>query len=159
MYLLEQLNSFNWSMQSVIIFRLAIAAFLASLIGWERDRAGKAAGTRTMALVGTSAALIVAIGEVLNRELPFGDPTRALHAVVTGIGFLGAGLIFMGNRSNQIKGVTTSATVFTTACMGVAVGLGFVWTGIAFTAITVFVLRSTQIFNTVYFWRRYEDED
>lgn len=78
-----------------------------------------------MALVGTSAALIVSIGEVLNRELPFGDPTRALHAEVTGIGFLGAGLIFMGNRSNQIEGVTTSATVFTTACLGVSVGLGF----------------------------------
>lgn len=153
---MDGLNSFSWSIQLIIIVRVLIGALLASLIGWERDRAGKAAGTRTMALVGVSATLIVAIGEVLNRELEFGDPTRALHAVVTGIGFLGAGLIFLGGRSNQIKGVTTAATVFTTACMGVAVGLGFIWTGIAFTLVTVTILRSTQIFERATFRRRKE---
>jgi putative Mg2+ transporter-C (MgtC) family protein len=149
---MEELNSFSWSIQLTIIVRILVSAFLASLIGWERDRAGKAAGTRTMSLVGISATLIVAVGEVLNREMQWGDPTRALHAVVTGIGFLGAGLIFLGNRS--IKGVTTSATVFTTAAMGVAVGLGFVWTAIAFTVVTVFILRSTQIIDRAHFRRR-----
>lgn len=124
---------------------MAIAALLGAVIGWERDRAGKAAGTRTMALVGTSAAVVVAIGEVLNQEANLGDPTRALHAVVTGIGFLGAGLIFTVERSKEIQGVTTAATVFSTACMGIAIGLGFFLAGAAF-ALTIFIiLRSTHL--------------
>jgi len=98
-----------------------------------------------MALVGTSSALVVAIGEVLNEGSDFGDPTRALHAVVTGIGFLGAGLIFTIERSKEIQGVTTAATVFSTACMGIAVGLGFYITAGAFALTIIIVLRSTHI--------------
>ena len=150
---MNAINSFTWDMQVTIIIRVVIVALLAGLIGWERDRAGKAAGTRTMALVGISATLIVAIGEVLNRELNLGDPTRALHAVVTGIGFLGAGLIFTSGKSNEIQGVTTSATVFTTACMGVAVGLGFLWSAAAFTVITVVILRSTHLMEKAHLKR------
>lgn len=150
---MNAINSFTWDMQVTIIIRVVIVALLAGLIGWERDRAGKAAGTRTMALVGISATLIVAIGEVLNRELNLGDPTRALHAVVTGIGFLGAGLIFTSGKSNEIQGVTTSATVFTTACMGVAVGLGFLWSAVAFTVITVVILRSTHLMEKAHLKR------
>lgn len=150
---MHTINSISWSLQLVIISRVALVALLAGLIGWERDRAGKAAGTRTMALVGISATLIVAIGEVLNTQQHLGDPTRALHAVVTGIGFLGAGLIFTSEKSNQIQGVTTSATVFTTACMGVAVGLGFLWSAVAFTAITVIILRSTHLMEKAHLKR------
>ena len=150
---MNSINAFTWDAQQTVIIRVAIVAVLAGLIGWERDRAGKAAGTRTMALVGISATLIVAIGEVLNRQLGLGDPTRALHAVVTGIGFLGAGLIFTSEKSNQIQGVTTSATVFTTACMGVAVGLGFLWSAIAFTVITVIILRSTHLMEKAHLKR------
>ena len=107
-----------------------------------------------MALVGISATLIVAIGEVLNRSMHLGDPTRALHAVVTGIGFLGAGLIFTTGKSNEIQGVTTSATVFTTACMGVAVGLGFLWTAVFFTLVTVIILRSTFLMERAHLRRQ-----
>ena len=138
-------NTISLEQQLTIIIRVAIVAILAGLIGWERDRAGKAAGTRTMALVGLSSTLIVAIGEVLNINFGMGDPTRALHAVVTGIGFLGAGLIFTTRKSNETQGVTTSATVLTTACMGIAVGLGFLFTAIFFTIVTVIILRSTQL--------------
>lgn len=148
------INSFSFDDQLTIALRVAVVAVLAGLIGWERDRAGKAAGTRTMALVGISATLIVAIGEVLNRSMNLGDPTRALHAVVTGIGFLGAGLIFTSGKSNEIQGVTTSATVFTTACMGIAVGLGFLWTAIFFTLITVVILRSTHLMERAHLRRQ-----
>ena len=112
---MRDINSFSTAIQLAIVGKVLIAAVLASMIGWERDRAGKAAGTRTMALVGISATAVVAIGEALNSQFNLGDPTRALHAVVTGIGFLGAGLIFTSGKSNEIQGVTTSATVFTTA--------------------------------------------
>ena len=130
--------------QLTVIINAALAAVLGSIIGWERDRAGKSAGPRTMALVGSSAAAVVAIGAVLDINADFGDPTRAMHAVITGIGFLGAGLIFT-NLSGGTQGVTTAATVFATAAMGSAVGLGFQVAGLGFTLIILAILRSTQV--------------
>jgi putative Mg2+ transporter-C (MgtC) family protein len=134
--------------QYIVIINAAIAAILGSVIGWERDRAGKSAGPRTMALVGSASAAVVAIGAVLDKNAQFGDPTRALHAIITGIGFLGAGLIFT-NRSGGTQGVTTAATVFATAAMGVAVGLGFQIAGVGFTLIILAILRSTQVIEAV----------
>jgi putative Mg2+ transporter-C (MgtC) family protein len=134
--------------QLTVIIDAAIAAVLGSIIGWERDRAGKSAGPRTMALVGSSSAAVVAVGAVLGVDASFGDPTRALHAVITGIGFLGAGLIFT-NRIGGTQGVTTAATVFATAAMGVAVGLGFQVAGLGLTIIILAILRSTQVLEAV----------
>jgi putative Mg2+ transporter-C (MgtC) family protein len=128
------LESVDLWQQATVIIDAAIAAILGSIIGWERDRAGKSAGPRTMALVGASAAGIVAIGAVLDKT----------SAIITGIGFLGAGLIFT-NRSAGIQGVTTAATVFATAAMGCAVGLGFQVAGVGMTIIILIVLRSTQV--------------
>jgi putative Mg2+ transporter-C (MgtC) family protein len=142
---MKDLGAYSIDIQLLVTLKMVIAATLGAIIGWERDRAGKSAGTRTMALVGTSSALVVAIGEVLNEGSEFGDPTRALHAVVTGIGFLGAGLIFTIERSREIQGVTTAATVFSTACMGIAVGLGFYITAGAFALTIIIILRSTHI--------------
>ncbi|CAB4952666.1 unannotated protein [freshwater metagenome] len=134
--------------QYVVVINAALAAVLGSIIGWERDRAGKSAGPRTMALVGSASAAVVAIGAVLDLNADFGDPTRAMHAVITGIGFLGAGLIFT-NRSGGTQGVTTAATVFATAGMGVAVGLGFQIAGVGLTVIILAILRSTQVLEAV----------
>jgi putative Mg2+ transporter-C (MgtC) family protein len=134
--------------QYVVVINAALAAVLGSIIGWERDRAGKSAGPRTMALVGSASAAVVAIGAVLDVQADFGDPTRAMHAVITGIGFLGAGLIFT-NRSGGTQGVTTAATVFATAAMGVAVGLGFQIAGVGLTIIILAILRSTQVLEAV----------
>ena len=134
--------------QVVVVINAALAAVLGSIIGWERDRAGKSAGPRTMALVGSASAAVVAIGAVLDLKADFGDPTRAMHAVITGIGFLGAGLIFT-NRSGGTQGVTTAATVFATAATGVAVGLGFQVAGLGLTIIILAILRSTQVLEAV----------
>lgn len=139
------LHSIDMWLQLSVIIDAMIAAVLGSLIGWERDRAGKSAGPRTMALVGSASAAIVAIGAVLNMQAKFGDPTRALHAIITGIGFLGAGLIFTDKHSTGIQGVTTAATVFSTAAVGVAVGLGFQVVGAGLTLIILIILRSTQV--------------
>ncbi len=138
------MNSVDLWLQATIIINTAIAAVLGSIIGLERDRAGKAAGPRTMALIAASSASIVAIGAVLNINSEFGDPTRALHAIMTGIGFLGAGLIFT-NKVSGIQGITTAATVFSTAAMGVSVGLGFQVVGLGLTIIILSILRSTQV--------------
>ncbi|MGI9144291.1 MAG: MgtC/SapB family protein [Candidatus Planktophila sp.] len=149
------LHSVDLWQQATVIVDAAIAAVLGSIIGWERDRAGKSAGPRTMALVGTSAAGIVAIGAILDKAANYGDPTRALHAIITGIGFLGAGLIFT-NRSSGIQGVTTAATVFATASMGCAVGLGFQVAGIGMTIIILVILRSTQVLEKATALRNHE---
>jgi putative Mg2+ transporter-C (MgtC) family protein len=139
------LHSIDIWLQLSVIIDAMIAAVLGSLIGWERDRAGKSAGPRTMALVGSASAAIVAIGAVVGAQAQFGDPTRALHAIITGIGFLGAGLIFTDKHSTGIQGVTTAATVFSTAAVGVAVGLGFQVVGAGLTLIILIILRSTQV--------------
>ena len=131
-----------WEQMSIII-DTGIAALIGSIIGWERDRAGKSAGPRTMALVGASSAAIVAVGSFLDAHSPAGDPTRSLHAIITGIGFLGAGLIFTDKRSG-IQGVTTAATIFATASVGVTIGLGFQVLGVGFAIIILVILRSTQ---------------
>ena len=133
------LHSIDIWLQLSVIIDAMLAAVLGSLIGWERDRAGKSAGPRTMALVGSASAAIVAIGAVLDVQAQFGDPTRALHAIITGIGFLGAGLIFTDKHSTGIQGVTTAATVFSTAAVGVAVGLGFQIVGAGLTLIILIV--------------------
>ena len=139
------LHSIDIWLQVSVIIDAMIAGVLGSLIGWERDRAGKSAGPRTMALVGSASAAIVAIGAVVGAQAQFGDPTRALHAIITGIGFLGAGLIFTDKHSTGIQGVTTAATVFSTAAVGVAVGLGFQVVGAGLTLIILIILRSTQV--------------
>ena len=139
------LHSIDLWQQATVIIDAMIAAVLGSLIGWERDRAGKSAGPRTMALVGSASAAIVAIGAVMDVQAQYGDPTRALHAIITGIGFLGAGLIFTDKHSTGIQGVTTAATVFSTAAVGVAVGLGFQVVGAGLTIIILIILRSTQV--------------
>ena len=139
------LHSIDVWQQLTVIINASIAAFLGSLIGWERDRAGKSAGPRTMALVGSASAAIVTIGAIIDDASRNGDSARALHAIITGIGFLGAGLIFMDKHSTGIQGVTTAATVFSTAAVGVAVGLGFQVAGGGLTLIILIILRSTQV--------------
>ena len=149
-------GSVAFSSQLLVVINAAIAAVLGSAIGWERDRAGKSVGPRTMALVGASAAAIVCIGKILDTNSKLGDPTRALHAIITGIGFLGAGLIFQ-TRDSGTKGVTTAATVFATAAMGCAVGLGFQIASVGMTLIILIVLRSTHMLE-ITANRRHEDE-
>lgn len=146
----------HWQQLAVIIDG-AIGALLGSIIGWERDRAGKSAGPRTMALVGSVSAIVVAVGSVMDINARYGDPTRAMHAIITGIGFLGAGLIFTDRRGG-VQGVTTAATILAAAGMGCAVGLGFQLVGVGFTVIILIVLRSTQ-FLEVTVRRSDRDED
>ena len=98
-----------------IIGRLALAAALGGLIGLEREYRGYAAGVRTMALVCMGSALFSD-----NTGLFGGDPSRVAAQVVSGIGFLGAGLIL--REGGSVRGITTAATIWTTAAVGMAVG-------------------------------------
>jgi putative Mg2+ transporter-C (MgtC) family protein len=109
----------------VILGRLVVAALLAAVLGWEREQAGKSAGLRTHMLVGIAAALYTGLAEVASAELGAGrsDPLRAIQAVAMGIGFLGGGMIFVNRSTDGVQGLTTAASIWATAAMGIAAGL------------------------------------
>jgi putative Mg2+ transporter-C (MgtC) family protein len=111
------------------LLRVLIALLLSSAIGWEREARRKPAGLRTHALVGVSAALFVVLAQVMIEKfnnLGGGiklDPIAVIGATVSGIGFLGAGSIFLGRDSGRAHGLTTAASLLATAAIGLAVGL------------------------------------
>ncbi len=109
------------------ISELLLAFTLSSLVGLERQLRGKAAGLRTQALVGTTSALLMLVSKYgFNDVLLAGhvvlDPSRVAAQIVTGVGFLGAGLIL--TRQGNVKGLTTAAAVWETAAIGMAAGAG-----------------------------------
>ncbi|HET9059198.1 MAG TPA: MgtC/SapB family protein [Acidimicrobiales bacterium] len=106
---------------------LLIAFGLSSAVGLERQLRGKSAGLRTQAIVGTAAALLILVSkygfsDVLASNLVVLDPSRVAAQIVSGIGFLGAGLIL--TREAGVKGLTTAASVWETAAIGMAAGAG-----------------------------------
>jgi putative Mg2+ transporter-C (MgtC) family protein len=132
----------------VILGRLVLAALLAGVLGWERERAGKSAGLRTHMLVGIAAALYTGLAEVASVELGAArsDPLRAIQAVAMGIGFLGGGIIFV-NRNDRVQGLTTAASIWATAAMGVAAGLGHFRLAAGVTVLLAIVLHVLAHFD------------
>ncbi|HEX7359794.1 MAG TPA: MgtC/SapB family protein [Bryobacteraceae bacterium] len=106
---------------------LGTAFVLSAAIGLERELRHKSAGLRTYTIVGLSAALIVLISKygfsdvLINGRIVL-DPSRVAAQIVTGIGFIGAGLIFVQGR--RVKGLTTAATVWLVTAVGMACGAG-----------------------------------
>lgn len=118
----------------LILFRLIVAGLLGGLVGYERQWSGKRAGLRTHMLVAMGAALFVSFTDLELtdvRKLSL-DPARnvsvqihlhaPVQAIITGIGFLGAGTIFVGGRRGHVHGLTTAASIWIIAAVGVAVG-------------------------------------
>jgi putative Mg2+ transporter-C (MgtC) family protein len=108
------------------ILELAIALILSGLIGFEREIRGKAAGLRTHTIIGFAAALIVLVSkygftDVLGAHATL-DPSRVAAQIVSGIGFIGGGLIFV--RRDAVRGLTTAASVWLTTGIGMAAGAG-----------------------------------
>lgn len=104
--------------------RLGLAAFLGALVGLNRDLHDKPAGLKTHALVSLGAALIVVAG--LRTSAPT-DPnavTRTFQGIITGVGFIGAGVILRPIASEGVRGLTTAATIWVVACVGSACGAG-----------------------------------
>lgn len=105
--------------------RLVTAAALGGLIGAERELVGKAAGLRTHMLVALGSALFVLAP--LEAGLSEGDVGRIVQGIAAGIGFIGAGTILKRADSDDIKGLTTAASIWLTAGVGIAVALGRIW--------------------------------
>ncbi|OON62427.1 methyltransferase [Massilia sp. KIM] len=105
-----------------IVVRLLVALVLGGLLGYERERVGASAGLRTHMMVSMGSALFVLIP--LQAGMEVSDLSRVLQGVTAGIGFLGAGAILKHNDKDDIKGLTTAASVWTTAAIGIAAGMG-----------------------------------
>jgi len=109
---------------TTIILRLVLSLLLGGVIGFERGRAGRPAGLRTHILVCLGSTLAMMTNQYIFQEYGVSDPTRMAAQVISGIGFLGAGTIIVTGR-HQVKGLTTAAGLWATACMGLAIGIGF----------------------------------
>jgi putative Mg2+ transporter-C (MgtC) family protein len=121
-----------------LVVRLLVAAFLGGLLGLERELQGKAAGIRTHMLVASSSALIVLVPLQMGFE---GDAlSRVLQGLLAGIGFLCAGAILKLEREEQVTGLTTAASVWMTAAIGIAAGLGREMTAALSTLLVLFIL-------------------
>jgi len=121
-----------------ILFRLALAALLGGLLGYQRKRRGKAAGVRTHMLVALGAALFILVPERAGTSLV--DLTRVIQGVAVGVGFLGAGAIVKHDAERSIQGLTTAAGIWLTAATGLACGSGRAATAIASAVLAFIVL-------------------
>jgi putative Mg2+ transporter-C (MgtC) family protein len=129
------LNAVAFNLDVQMFLRLLVAVVLGALVGYERERAGKPAGVRTHGMVSLGAALFAVVS--LHGFGSTGDPARVAAQVVTGIGFLGAGAIL--HERGSVHGLTTAASLWVTAAIGLAVGVGMVFMSVA-TAVLIFLL-------------------
>lgn len=134
------------SVQAVFL-RLAVAALLGSLVGFERHLADKSAGMRTHLLVSLGSALVMivsahAFNDVLSPGRIVLDPSRIAAQVVSGIGFLGAGMIL--RQSSQVHGLTTAAGLWAIAGVGLAAGGGLYFVAFAATALILLTLTAIK---------------
>src|SRR5687767_4676125 len=130
-----------------ILLRILVIVVLAGSLGWERESAGKAAGLRTHILVGVGSVLFVVLGEAFiekfrhyDQIMRF-DPIRIVEAIVTGISFLGAGIIFVARDKGRVQGLTTAASIWATSAVGMAVALERYFLAVGSTVIIFIVLR------------------
>lgn len=128
--------------------RLAVTIFCGGIIGLERQLRGKPAGIRTSILICMGTEIFVSLGIHLSPNTP--DPSRVLGQVITGIGFIGAGVI-MGKK-NIVKGVTSAAIIWVLAAIGASIGLGLLITAVAITFVAIGVLVGVEFLES-YFLR------
>lgn len=119
-------------------FRLGAAAVLGGLIGAERELGGKSAGLRTHMTVALGCASFVLIS--LEGDPDPGSLSRAIQGIAAGIGFICAGTILKKKEEEDVKGLTTAATIWLAAAVGVAAGAGQAWLGLASVVCAFFIL-------------------
>lgn len=128
-----------------MVLRLLLASASGAAIGYQRKRAGKPVGMRTYILITLGAALftIVSVFGFAGAV----DPSRVAAGVVVGIGFIGAGVIFRGPRNGEVTGLTTAASMWAAAAVGLAVGSGLYVISIVATLLIVISLMLSRILD------------
>jgi putative Mg2+ transporter-C (MgtC) family protein len=126
------------AMEIEIVLRLLLATALGAILGYQRERAKKPAGLRTHILISLGAALftVISIYGFSNNV----DPSRVAAGVVAGIGFLGAGVVFRAMRGDIPMGLTSAASIWVTAAIGMAAGVGLYLISAVVAVIAVLVL-------------------
>ena len=129
--------------QIEMVLQVLFAALLGGLIGWEREHSGRAAGIRTFTAIAIGACVfglisVHGVKEIIG-EVPNFDPTRIASNVVVGVGFLGAGMIFRP-EANRVQGLTTAATLWATAAVGLSISFHMYIIAILVTLIMVLLL-------------------
>ena len=137
---MPQIEFWDW------MLRLGLAAAVGALIGGERESRGRSAGVRTQALVSLAAALLTATGMTgfVGEAV---DQSRVASQVVTGIGFIGAGVIL--KHRGTVTGLTTAATLFLSAGLGVAIGAGLITPALVATGIALIVIYGLRLVKPV----------
>jgi putative Mg2+ transporter-C (MgtC) family protein len=131
--------SIDWSHELLVSIRLLIAFLLGAVIGWERERHGQEAGIRTFGLISLGACSFGSISIFVD-----GDQGRIAAQIVSGIGFLGAGV--MMRDSGHLRGITTAATIWCSAAVGTAIAFDMYVIGLltALIILTFHALRNTK---------------
>ena len=125
---------------TLVVLRLFIAVLLGGLLGYDREKNESAAGLRTHMLVALGAALFVIVPQQAGMRVE--DLSRVLQGIIAGIGFLGAGAIIKLSDKEQIKGLTTAASIWATAAIGIAAGMGREMTAILATILALVILAA-----------------
>jgi putative Mg2+ transporter-C (MgtC) family protein len=108
-----------------IVLRLGVATLACGLIGLDRDLHGKPIGLKTLSLVGIATAMVVMLAGSNGDPSRISDATsRVMQGILTGIGFLGVGVIVHGHHQTRVHGLTSAACTWLAACVGIACGLG-----------------------------------
>lgn len=125
-------------------FRMALSLFLGCIVGFERQLRNHAAGVRTFALICLASTLIMIVSIYVSQTYSVtSDPARIAAQVVTGVGFLGAGVIFQ-NKGGVIRGLTTAAGIFMMAGVGLTIGVGLYALAFIGTLMLLFILSSLE---------------
>ena len=136
-YILNIIHDFN--MISVVL-RIVLAASCGAVLGIERAKSHQAAGMRTYMVVCIGSAIVMLTSHYMYLQFNTGDPARLGAQVISGIGFLGAGSIILEGKT-RVRGLTTASGLWTSACIGLALGIGFYSGGILATA-AVYIITS-----------------
>ncbi|MDY7018451.1 MAG: MgtC/SapB family protein [Chloroflexota bacterium] len=131
------------NIQVEIVLRLLLAVGLGAAIGYQRVRAGKTVGIRTHILIAMGSALFTLVS-IFGFSCA-ADTSRVAAGIVTGIGFIGAGVIFRGPRGEELAGLTTAAGIWATAAVGLAAGAGLYILSAVATAIIIGILMLPRI--------------
>jgi len=137
----------DWQIELMMAAQAVLATFLGGLIGWEREQHGREAGIRTYAAVCLGACVF---GLVSSHIPKMADNTRIAAQVVSGMGFLGAGVIL--RDQGRLKGLTTAGTLWATAAVGLAIAFGMYVLGIL-TALLLYGLLALHHFPC---WNRFK---
>jgi putative Mg2+ transporter-C (MgtC) family protein len=139
--------------ETLILIELVVAMLLGALIGLDREAAEKPAGLRTHMLVAGAASLLISIGQLTVDELTIElgnqvirtDPIRIMEAIITGVSFLGAGTIIRQTSGEDVKGLTTAASLLFASVIGISVALQQWFLAISATVFVLIVLRVLPI--------------